>query len=138
MNISSDGVSATKQRGYSVIVSTVSYLVHIVSASIILAMSYGQLTPNYTLVLVVYTLSLVASNINFSKMTGEYLQKLEDNPFSVSLQEKPILAPISMLLSFTMLGTLLTGNLYAWGTYLVYMVVTVIVSKAHKSRFGCG
>lgn len=136
MNISSDGVGVTKQRGYSVTVSTISYMIHIVSGSIILAMSYNQITPNYPVVLFLYAISLVASNINFTHMTGTYLQKLEDNPFSVSLQEKPILSPISMIVSFAMLGTLLTGGLFAWGTYLIYMVLAILISKAHKERLG--
>ena len=136
MNISSDGVGVTKQRGYSVTVSTISYMIHIVSGSIILAMSYNQITPNYPVVLFLYAISLVASNINYTHMTRTYLQKLEDNPFSVSLQEKPILAPICMIVSFAMLGTLLTGGLFAWGTYLIYMVLAILISKAHKERLG--
>lgn len=136
MNVSSDSTSIQSNRGYSITISTLSYLVHIVGSSTILAMSYGKMLPDYTIVLCVYALMLLVSNLNFSKMSKSYLQRLEDNIFQTSLKEQPLLSPISILLSFVMFGTLLTGNMYAWGSYIIYLIVITVISKAHKSRLG--
>ena len=102
----------------------------------ILAMSFEYIEPNLMFVIIGLTINTILYNMVQSLMTLELAQRVENSPMQYILKEKPILGPIGLLTSLTMLGLLVTGNLFGWQIYIAYIVLVTIISKAHKNRLG--
>lgn len=136
MIITSDSESTSSNTDYSKTTAFVSAIFYIIMTVIILSMSYGNITPDYYVVIFLYSISLIIANINYSKMSGDYLERLQSNPYTVIIQELPIVGVIIIILTFLMLGTLIVGCMFAWEFYIVYMIVGYIISTTHKKRLG--
>lgn len=135
MEIKSDNSYSQYHPQYK-IVEIIQAIVSFTVAFAMLAMSFGYMTPNLMFVIIGLTINTILYNMVQSLMTLELAQTIENAPMQYILKEKPILGPIGLLTSLTMLGLLLTGNLFGWQIYLAYIVLVTIISKAHKNRLG--
>lgn len=113
MIVTSDYTISDTSQGFSRWKTSLSYIVTIIAYGLILSMSYEIITPNIYLLVVVLVISLVVGTMSYLSMSKEFLEKLSTNPFSVTLQQHPFLGPIVILLTFIMLGTLITFNMFA-------------------------
>lgn len=103
---------------------------------LLIAMSTGQMTENILLVTGIMILNIVLYNMLQTYQTLELAQRIENDTMGYILSEKPITGPIGLALSIITLLFLVTGNLFAWQMYLVYIILATIISKSHKTRLG--
>ncbi len=136
MEIKSDNSTYSSNHPNFKMVETLQAIISFIVAFGMLGMSFNYFTPNLMFVIIGLTVNVILYNMVQTLMTIELAQKIEDAPMQYILKEKPILGPIGMLTSLTMLGLLFTGNLFGWQVYIVYIVLVTIISKAHKNRLG--
>lgn len=128
--------SDSKSSGFFKFISGVSSIFFIFSSTYILGMSYGYMPSNPMHTLILLVISLVLTNIVYANADKEWAQAMEDQAVEKMLKDSPLLAPISLILSIAMLVTLVIGSMTGWYWYLIGTIVSVIISKAHKSRLG--
>ena len=122
-------------KSYSRVAGYVSAVTYIITASVILSMSYGYMEKNYSIVSGLLILSIIASYFNYSNMSRDYLQYVENNPYTWFLRDYPIIGPISIILTILLVLTLVTFNMFAWEAYLIAIIITIILGEFYKKRF---
>jgi len=115
-------------------------MVHTIVSAIIslllIAMSTGNMNQNMLLISGIMLLNIVLYNISQTYQTLELAQRIENDTMGYILSEKPITGPIGLTLSIITLLFLVTGNLFAWQLYIVYIILATIIGKSHKTRLG--
>jgi len=104
-------------------------------SSIFLLMSFSYLTENYLVILGLVSISLVLNNYYLTITTPEIFKKINDDPWKFILEQRPILGPIAVLLSFLLIGTLISGNLFAWQIYIIYFIMLMLMNHTYSKKY---
>jgi len=135
LNINSDTTPEGNTYAYESM-DSLNSIYSLVVYGIILSMSYGYMTENYEIVVSLLVVALIFNNVQYSNMNTSTLQSLTDNAYTYTLNKHKILGPIKIVASLGMLATLFTGNLFAWGTYLCFIGVSIIMTNVYKKQLG--
>jgi len=104
-------------------------------SSIFLLMSFGYLMENYLVILGLVSISLILNNYYLTITTPEIFKKINDDPWEFILDQRPILGPIAVLLSFLLIGVLISGNLFAWQIYIIYFIILMIMNHVYSKKY---
>lgn len=135
MNINNDTTKLGNTNAYETI-DNVNSIYSIIIYSILLSMSFGYMALNYELILGLFIVATILKNVQYNLMKPETLQAITNGAFTYILNKDPILGPLKMITAFAVLATLITGNLFAWETYLVFIVITVVMDIVYKKKYG--
>ena len=107
-----------------------------IASVLIILMSFGIIAGNYYILIPWMVLTVIIFNVYRSLMTKEEAQARLDGAIGKLLEESPIWTSIGLILMVSIFGLLFTGNLFAWGAYLGYVFIILIISNAHDKRLG--
>jgi hypothetical protein len=136
MKIKSDKVDLSCEIKEYKTLNLVHKIISIIISLMLIAMSTNNMEGNIILLSSIMIINIVLYNIVQTHQTLEEAQQLEDNVYEYILLKRPITGPIGFIFSIITLIFLITGNLFGWQVYLVYIMVTFIIAKTHKERLG--
>jgi len=93
------------------------------------------MVSNYELVLGLFIVATILNNIQYKLMKPETFKAITDNAFAYILNKNPILGPIKIITTFSVLATLILGNLFAWEAYLIYILISAVIGDVYKKKY---
>lgn len=136
MHIKSDTPIFSNGTTSFLLLNTTYYIMLLVISLTLIAMSTNQLNADIIIISSLMIINIVIYNTLQTYQTTEVAQRIEDEGIGYILTEVPITGPIDIILSTITLLFLVTGNLFAWQMYLVYIVSGIIITEYHKKRLG--
>jgi len=136
MEIKSDNNTFSSETPTFKTLSVIHSIISSIISLLLIAMSTNNLEPSIIIVSSFMLINVVLYNMIQTHQTLEVAQQIEDDAMGYILTKKPISGPIGLVLSIVTLGFLVTGNLFGWQMYIVYIIIASLIAKSHKSRIG--
>jgi len=113
---------------------TVENLIYIIGSSMWISMSLGYIQEDYILILGILTIWLVNS-IELSKDELQYHVSIKNTTELYERYNGFMFRYIRAFLVIFIIGLLITGNLYATWTYIIYMILVLIIVGYKLKKF---
>ena len=111
-------------------------LLVIATSIIVLCMSYGIVTPNIGVVIIMAGATLVTSTMHINMMSkDEFISYIDEDIgiYGKFMTIGSVIGPIRMFLAICIFMTLITFNLFSWQIYLAsYFYIALLVYNKKK------